>query len=85
MERLLSWEDVAERLQVGEKKARQVMTEMRCVTVGRKKRVSEKNLAAWIAANETPPDAGLRPLPKRTTRGIVFDWREGMGLKEGSA
>lgn len=82
MERYLTWEDVAERLQIGERKAREIMTQMRCVTVGRKKRVSEAELAAWIRSKETPPALSVVKTAKaREAAGQILDWRKALGVK----
>lgn len=81
-EKYLSWEDVAERLQIGERKAREIMTQMRCVTVGRKKRVSEQELAAWIRSKETPPQLSVIPTVKaRKAAGQILDWRKALGVE----
>lgn len=82
MERYLTWEDVAERLQIGERKAREIMTQMRCVTVGRKKRVSEAELAAWIRSKETPPALSVvKTARARKAAGQILDWRKALGVK----
>lgn len=81
MERLLTRQDVAERLQVGINKAGEYMRTMRCVVLPgeKRRRVTEEDFERWLTARKTEaPRVRTAAQPARLARkknGRLVDWR----------
>lgn len=83
MERLLTIEDIAERLQIGRRRAADYARQMSCIVLpgGKRKRVTEQAFQAWLRANTEQPCR----VHQRTGRRAVSSHGEWWNEKSGSA
>ena len=71
MDRLLTLEDVAERLQVSKHRAGDYMRQMACVVLpgGNRRRVSEQAFNAWLRLHTEQPQVVNRKQGRRAASG----------------
>lgn len=83
MERLLTLEDVAERLQVSRHRAGDYMRQMQCIILpgGGRRRVTEQAFAAWLRQHTEQP-VTVHRTERRRAAGTAGDW---WNEKKGSA
>ena len=77
MERLLDRNAVAEYLGVNLKLASELMRGMTCIQVGKRLRVSESALAAWLRENERLPETPKAARQKQK-KPVIMDVPPGM-------